>query len=142
MKIFTFVLIFFIISSCSFRVDKSGYMFENSDINFIKKGVTSKNTLLKNLGSPTVFSYIKNEEVWIYYSESVKHVLFFKPYAIERDILVLKFDEEERVSSFKKLDLNDEDNKYFFNQNKTYVESHKSNFFKAIYENIGTILPR
>ena len=142
MKIFSYFIIFFTLSSCSFRVDKSGYMFENNDINFIKKGVTSKNTLLKNLGSPTTQSFIKNKEVWIYYSESIKHVLFFKPEIVERDILVIKFDDEDRVNYFKKLDLKDGDFKNSFNPNKTFVESHKSNFFKSIYENIGTILPR
>ena len=48
---------------------------ENNDINFIQKGVTSKNTLLKNLGSPTIVSYAKDKEVWIYYSENIKHIL-------------------------------------------------------------------
>ena len=76
MKFFTFLLLLFIVSACSFRVDKSGYMFENNDINFIQKGVTSKNTLLKNLGSPTIISYAKDKEVWIYYSENIKYILF------------------------------------------------------------------
>jgi outer membrane protein assembly factor BamE (lipoprotein component of BamABCDE complex) len=142
MKFFTFLLLFFIVSACSFRVDKTGYMFENNDINFIQKGVTSKNTLLKNLGSPTIISYAKDQEVWIYYSENIKYILFFKPTIVERDVLVLKFDNEQRVSYIKKLDLEAEDNKYFFNQNKTFVESHKNNIFKKIYENIGAIVPR
>jgi len=142
MKFYIFLIILFTASSCSFRVDKSGYMFENNDINFIQKGVTSKNTLLKNLGSPTIISYAKDKEVWIYYSENIKYILFFKPTFVEREILVLKFDEEQRVNYIKKLDLEDEDNRYFFNQNETYVESHKSNFFKKIYENIGSIIPR
>jgi outer membrane protein assembly factor BamE (lipoprotein component of BamABCDE complex) len=142
MKSFTILLFLFIVSACSFRVDKSGYMFENNNINFIQKGVTSKNTILKNLGSPSIISYAKDKELWIYYSENIKYILFFKPNVFERDVLVLKFDDEQRVNYIKKLDLQDEDNKYFFNQNKTFVESHKSNFFKKIYENIGSILPR
>ena len=142
MKFFTFLLLLFIVSACSFRVDKSGYMFENNDINFIQKGVTSKNTLLKNLGSPTIIYFVKDKEVWIYYSENIKYILFFKPNIVERDVLVLKFDDEQRVNYIKKLDLEDEDNKYFFNQNKTFVEGHKNNFFKTIYENIGAIIPR
>jgi len=56
--------------------------------------------------------------------------------------LVIKFDNENRVNSIKKIDLADEDREFFFNQNKTFVESHKSNFFKTIYENIGSIRPR
>ncbi len=142
MKFLTFLLLFFTISACSFRVDKSGYMFDNNDIDFIKKGVTSKNTLLKSLGTPTIISPIHDKELWIYYSENIRYVLFFKPKVIDRDILLLKFDEENRVNYVKKLDLTDEDKKYFFNQNKTFVEGHKNNLFKMIYENIGSIIPR
>ena len=142
MKLFTLALLFFMVSSCSFRVDKSGYMFENTDINIIKKGVTSKNTLLTSFGSPTITSFHDDKEVWIYFSENIKHILFFKPKVVERDVLVIKFDNEDRVSNIKKIDLEDEDREFFFNQNKTFVESHKSNFFKSIYENIGSIRPR
>ena len=142
MKFFTFLLLFFTIFACSFRVEKSGYMFDNNDIDFIKKGVTSKTTLLKSLGTPTIVSQIDDKELWIYYSENTKHILFFKPTIIDRDILLLKFDEESRVNDIKKLDLNDEDKQYFFNQNKTFVQGHKNNLFKSIYENIGSIIPR
>ena len=142
MKFFTLALLFFIVSACAFKVDKSGYMFENTDINIIKKGVTSKNTLLNTFGSPTIISFYNDKEVWIYFSENIKHILFFKPKVVEREALVIKFDNEERVSSIKKIDLEDEDREFFFNQNKTFVESHKSNFFKSIYENIGSIRPR
>jgi outer membrane protein assembly factor BamE (lipoprotein component of BamABCDE complex) len=142
MKFFTFLLLFFTIFACSFRVEKSGYMFDNNDIDFIKKGVTSKTTLLKSLGTPTIVSQIDDKELWIYYSENSKHILFFKPTIIERDILLLKFDEENRVDDIKKLDLKDEDRQYFFNQNKTFVQGHKNNLFKSIYENIGSIIPR
>jgi outer membrane protein assembly factor BamE (lipoprotein component of BamABCDE complex) len=142
MKFFTFPLLFFAIFACSFRVEKSGYMFDNNDIDFIKKGVTSKTTLLKSLGTPTIVSQIDDKELWIYYSENTKHILFFKPTIIDRDILLLKFDEESRVDDIKKLDLKDEDRQYFFNQNKTFVQGHKNNLFKSIYENIGSIIPR
>jgi len=142
MKFFTLALLFFIVSACAFKVDKSGYMFENTDINIIKKGVTSKNTLLNTFGSPTIISFYNDREVWIYFSENIKHILFFKPKVVERDVLVIKFDSEDRVSNIKKIDLGDEDREFFFNQNRTFVESHKNNFFKSIYENIGSIRPR
>lgn len=142
MKFFTLALLFFIVSACAFKVDKSGYMFENTDINIIKKGVTSKNTLLNAFGSPTIISFYNDKEVWIYFSENIKHILFFKPKVVERDVLVIKFDNEDRVSNIKKIDLGDEDREFFFNQNRTFVKSHKNNFFKSIYENIGSIRPR
>jgi outer membrane protein assembly factor BamE (lipoprotein component of BamABCDE complex) len=139
---FLFLTIFLLVSlaSCKFRIDKSGYIFENIDTNFIQKDITSKNSLLKNMGSPSVITWIEDDEYWIYYSEEVKHILFMKPSIINRDIILLKF-KDDRVNYFKKLDLNDEDGKFFSNLNKTYVKSHKSNFFKEFFNNVGTVRP-
>lgn len=139
---FLFLTIFLSISlvSCKFRIDKSGYIFDNIDTNFIQKDITSKNSLLKNMGSPSIVTWIKDDEYWIYYSEEVKHILFMKPSIIDRNIILLKFN-GDRVNYFKKLDLNDQDGKFFSNLNKTYVKGHKSNFFKELFSNVGTVRP-
>jgi outer membrane protein assembly factor BamE (lipoprotein component of BamABCDE complex) len=138
--LFLTIFLLFSLTSCKFRIDKSGYIFENIDINFIQKDITSKNSLLKNMGSPSIVTWIEDDEYWIYYSEEVKHILFMKPSIINRDIILLKF-KDDRVNYFKKLDLNDEDSKFFSNLNKTYVKGHKSNFFKEFFSNVGTVRP-
>lgn len=140
-KISILLLSFFVFSGCSFRVDKTGYMFENADFNSLQKGVTSKNTILKSFGFPTIISIIDNNEVWIYYSEDIKHILFFMPKVIARQILVLQFNDEDRISYLKKLSLDDEDKNFFINFNKTFVKSHKTYFLKEIYDSLGTVKP-
>ena len=81
------------------------------------------------MGSPSIITWIEDDEYWIYYSEQIKHVLFMKPSIIDRNIIVLKFNPEDRVDYYKKFDLTDADNKFFININKTFVDGHKSNFF-------------
>jgi len=140
-KIYILLLSFFAFTACSFRVDKTGYMFESVDFNSVQKGVTSKNTILKSFGSPTIISPIDNDEVWIYYSEEIKHILFFMPKVITREIVVLKFNDEDRINYIKKLSLENEDKKFFINFNKTFVKSHKTNFLKELYDSLATVKP-
>lgn len=139
-----FFLLIFLLSvlSCSFKLDKAGYMFENTDFSSIKKNVTSKNTILKNFGSPTAVMSLEDQEVWIYFSEEIKQILFFKPTVVWRKVVLLKFDEEDRVKFINNLDLNDNDNSFFVNINKTQLPQHESNFFNEIFGNIGTIRPQ
>lgn len=142
MKNFIVLLTLIILTSCFSRVEKTGYMFENIDFENIKKGVTSKSTIIKNCGNPTLISDINNQELWIYYSEDIKHFLFFKAKPVERKIIAISFNEEGRVNYIKNLDLSDESQEFSFNNNKTYVSDHNVNFIKAIYDNLGTIRPQ
>jgi outer membrane protein assembly factor BamE (lipoprotein component of BamABCDE complex) len=142
MKNIIILIILTILSACINRVDKTGYMFENIDFSSIKKGVTSKNTIINNYSNPTLIMETNNQELWIYYSEDVNNFLFFKPNAIKRDIVAIKFDGDDRVSDIKRLELKDEDKKFFFNTNKTFVQNHNVNFFKSIYDNIGAVRPQ
>ena len=115
--LFITLILSMVLTSCKFRIDKSGFLFENIDTNFIQKDITSKNSLLKNMGSPSIITWIEDDEYWIYYSEQIKHILFMKPSIIDRNIIVLKFNPEDRVDYYKKLDLADADNKFFININ-------------------------
>ena len=141
-KFFFISTLFLSALSCSFKVDKVGYMFENTDFSSIKKKVSSKTTILKNFGSPTAVLSYEDQELWIYHSEEIKQILFYKPIVIWRKVVLLKFDAEERVKYIKNLDLTDSDNSFFININKTLVPQHESNLFNEIFGNIGTIRPQ
>ena len=113
-------------------------MFELSDAHLIKEGVSGKDEVLKLMGSPTIASYI-NEETWIYFSEEKKYLLFFKPKTINRDVLVVKFDEENIVKNLIKLNLNDENKELAFSTKYTEVADHETSAFKSIFGNIGQV---
>lgn len=125
-------------NSCVSRVDKMGYMFELSDHDILQEGITSKERVLKIMGSPTLISDF-DSEVWIYYSEDVKNFLFFKPEVTERNVLVIKFNDAQIIKEMKKINFADEAKKLNFVSNYTTVDSHKTGFFKSIFSNVGQI---
>jgi outer membrane protein assembly factor BamE (lipoprotein component of BamABCDE complex) len=126
-------------SSCLSRVEKRGYMFILSDHEILLEGVTDKEKVVKLMGSPTLISDLDAEEAWIYYSEDVNSILFFKPKITSRTMLVLKFDQLNVIKDLKRVDFSVEEKKLEFNPNYTKVESHKAGLFKSIFSNVGQI---
>lgn len=133
-----YIFLLITVSSCVSRVDKMGYIFELSDHDILQEGITSKERVLKIMGSPTLISDF-DSEVWIYYSEDVKNFLFFKPEVTERNVLVIKFNDAEIVKEMKRINFSDEVKKLNFVSNHTTVDSHKTGFFKSIFSNVGQI---
>ncbi len=118
-------------------------MFDMSDHEMVQDGVTSKDRLFKLMGSPTLIANSDGEEVWIYYSESVKHFLFFHPQIVERKILTLKFDANNTVREMRTIDLEDEVKELNFATNYTEVSDHKGDgLFKSFFGNVGQVKPQ
>lgn len=126
-------------SSCVSRVEKRGYMFDLSDYQMLQEGVTSKERVIRIMGSPTLISDLDLEESWIYYSEDVKNFLFFKPDIIARTAMVVRFNEFNTIKELKIIDLASEDKYLNFATNYTLVNSHKTGFFKSIFSNVGQV---
>lgn len=140
MRNYFYCILLFILTSCITRYEKQGYMFELSDHALIQEGITSKERVLKIMGSPTIISDF-DEEAWIYYSEDVKKLLFFLPDIEKREILVLKFDKFNVVNKLQKIDLAD-GAKINFISDYTNVDSHKTGIFKSFFSNVGQVRPQ
>jgi outer membrane protein assembly factor BamE (lipoprotein component of BamABCDE complex) len=141
MRNFLSVLLLFVVISCISRVEKKGYMFDISGVEFLETGVTGKDKALQIMGSPTIASYLDDDELWIYYSEEIRHLLFFKPKVLQRRVLTLDFDRSGTLKYMKNYDLSDEKDVEFASK-KTEVESAKIGFFKALFGNIGQVRPQ
>ncbi len=128
-----------LLSSCIKVSKRYGYLFDLSDYQLVQEGITSKERVLKIMGSPTIISNLDSEEAWIYYSEDVDSILFFIPDIKERKILALKFDSSDTVKNIERYDLSDEDQKLKFASNYTEVQSSKIGFFKSIFSNVGQV---
>jgi len=137
-KIFLTILLL-ALSSCISRVEKHGYMFDLTEIEALQEGITSKERVLKIMGSPTLVSELGNDESWIYYSEDVKHVLFFKPTTQERQVLVLTFGDNGVIRNLNKVNLSDEDEKIVFATNFTSTDDHETSLFKSFFSNVGQV---
>ena len=55
-----------------------------------------KEDVLENLGSPSSVVSL-DQNTWIYMSADVEQVAFFKPEEVDRDILIVRFDEQNKV---------------------------------------------
>ncbi len=137
-KLVILITIVISLTSCLSKIEKKGYMFDLSDANLLQEKVTTKDEVLQYMGYPTLTSYI-DEEVWIYFAEEKKHLLFFKPTTVGREILVVKFDHNNVVNRLQKLGLKDEDKKLDFSSKYTEVADHEEGFFKSIFSNIGQV---
>jgi outer membrane protein assembly factor BamE (lipoprotein component of BamABCDE complex) len=145
LQVKNFFLIIFLsimLSSCLSRVEKRGYIFDVADYELLQEGITSKDRVIKILGSPTLISDLDDKEAWIYYAEETKLLLFFKPKIISRNILVIRFDEENTLEELKKIDLSAEEKKLIFATDFTAVESHKDSLFKSFFSNVGSVKPQ
>lgn len=138
---FVYLLLIFAISSCLSRVEKHGYMIDLVDHDLLQKGITTKDRVLRIMGSPTIISEIDEEETWIYFSEDVKKLLFFKPNPVARSIISIKFDDSQTISELENYDISQE-TKLAFSSYHTKVESNKDGFFKSIFSNIGQVRPQ
>jgi outer membrane protein assembly factor BamE (lipoprotein component of BamABCDE complex) len=129
-----------ILTSCLSRIENKGYSFELSDYK-VKKGLSSKGEIVRNMGSPTLISHIDNEIFWIYFEEKIRKLLFFKPKVLDRRILILTFDENKIVSSLNNYDLKDENN-ISFNHKTTKIRNIKKSLVSDIFGNIGQVKPQ
>ncbi len=115
-------------------------MFDSSGYETLQEGVTTKDRVLRIMGSPTIVSDLSNEELWLYYHEDVKELLFFKPKVISRTVIALKFDNQQTIKELKNYDLSSEE-KLTFSTDYTKAQNHDEGFFKKIFGNIGQIRP-
>ncbi|MBU6339039.1 MAG: outer membrane protein assembly factor BamE [Rickettsiales bacterium] len=141
-KFLCHILFLTLATSCVSNIEKKGYSFDSSDQQLLQEGVTSKESTLKMMGSPTIISDLSDEENWIYYSEEVKNLLFFIPKVTKREILLVKFDDSNTIKKIEKFDLANEKSKTKFNPTYTEVKSHETGFFKSIFSNIGKVKPQ
>jgi len=138
-KNFFYIFLLIALNACVSKVDKRGYMFDMSDHNLLQEGITSKERVLKIMGSPTLISDLDSDEAWIYYAEDLKRLLFFKPDVISRDVLVVRFNEAGTIRELSRIDLNDEEKQLQFAANFTNVESRKIGFLKSLFSNVGQV---
>ncbi len=125
------------VTSCS-QIEKRGYSFELSDYQLLKEKINNKNDALNFMGYPSFISEADQKEFWVYYSEDVKKLLFFKPNILDRKIITIAFDNKNIVEKIKSYDLADQ-NSIQFNENYTEVASQKKSWWSQLFGNIGQV---
>jgi outer membrane protein assembly factor BamE (lipoprotein component of BamABCDE complex) len=123
--------------SCS-QIDKRGYSFELSDYEILKETFNNQNDVLSAMGYPILTEYSNKKETWIYYSEDVKKLFFLKPKVLNRQIITISFDNNQKIKEIRNYSLKDQ-NQIKLNSNYTKVNSPQSEWWKQIFGNIGQV---
>lgn len=119
-------------------VNHNGNMPTEERIAKIKKGST-KDDVLQILGAPSaVISF--DENTWIYMSSDIKRVAFAKPEEINRDILRLRFNSDEKITEITRLDENS-GKKLTPCQDETEVKGENLGFFRKYFGGVGQYNP-
>lgn len=137
---FIYLLLLIALTSCVSRLNKHGYMFDLADHDQLKEEITTKDVVLRIMGSPTLVADFNDEETWIYFAEDVRSLLFFKPKPIERTILSIKFN-NDTIKELRRYNLENQSN-LDFAANYTEVGSNQIGFFSSIFSNIGQVKPQ
>jgi len=132
------LIVIYSLTSCVNPVEKRGYSFDLSDYKLVKKGISSKESVLGFMGSPTLVSNIDSEELWVYFSEDVRKVMFFKPKILYRKIMAISFDKTNIVKEVSNYGLKDQ-KEVSFVSDYTKVKSHKKSFWSRIFKNVGQV---
>ena len=123
--------------SCG-QIEKKGYSFELSDYKLLKENVDDKNDALNFMGYPSFISEVNQKELWVYYSEDMKKVLFFKPEILDRKIITISFKEQNSVEAIKNYNLKNQTS-IKFNNNYTDVVNREKGWWSQIFGNIGQV---
>ena len=135
------VILSLVMTSCV-QIDKRGYSFELSEYRSIKERIDDKNNVLEVMGYPILTEYFGKEEFWIYYSEDVERLLFFKPKILSRKIVSISFDEDNNVKEIKNYSLHDQ-NSIKFDREYTKIKDpesfQKRSWWQRIFSNVGQV---
>lgn len=138
-NLFLSVLLIAMLSGCSkdlFLVH-NGNMPSSENIANVHKGQT-RAEVESILGSPSAMSTFNN--TWIYMSSTMKKVAFLKPQEINREILEIYFDADDKVSEIKTYDKND-GVQIAIATEETPVAGHNIGFFRKYFGGVGTFSP-
>ena len=129
-----------VLSGCAsdWFVTHNGNMPTNERISQISVG-QSKQEVQYILGSPSsVVSLDRN--TWIYMSSDIKRIAFFKPEEISRDVLTIKFDDNEKVSNIQRLK-KENGCEVAVSTDETPTLGQQPGFFEKYFGGVGQFMP-
>jgi outer membrane protein assembly factor BamE (lipoprotein component of BamABCDE complex) len=97
----------FLLAGCAGEVDTHGDMVQSERLSRIVPQQHTQRDVLAILGSPSTLSVLDGE-AWYYIGDRRESLAFFKPELLERETVVVSFDERGVVSSVDKAIVDDE----------------------------------
>ncbi|MBL4615823.1 MAG: outer membrane protein assembly factor BamE, partial [Magnetovibrio sp.] len=123
------------VTACAPRIDTRGNAVLIKDVATIEPGTRTRDHVLNTLGSPSSRSTF-GDNAWYYISERTETTAFLAPEIIERQIIVVKFDEYGVVSN---VDVYDKDSAEAVEpvDRKTPTAGNQLGLVEQLLSNIG-----
>ena len=130
------------VGGCVPNVAYNGFQAREDKPQDVKVGVDTKSTVLARLGSPSTKSTFE-PNTWYYISQTTNKLTYQNPRLMSRDVVSIKFDDDEKVSEVKHLGLK---NGYeiAYNRNETPTRGRELSVLEQLLGNIGrgSVLPQ
>ncbi len=133
-----FLTIFSSACSSDTFITHNGNMPSNERISKIREG-QSKAEVQNILGAPSSIVSL-DQNTWIYMSSDIKRVAFFAPEEVERDVLTIRFNNQNRVNSIERLTKKN-GKEIVVCEDKTETLGHNPGFFKKYFGGVGQYMP-
>ena len=136
------ILVFATLGGCRVNeewfISHTGNMPTEEKIRLLSVGQT-QDEVMAILGTPSsVVSLDKN--TWIYMSSDIKQVAFFEPEEVDRDVLTVKFDRENRVVDVTRTS-KAHGREIIIAEEKTETLGHDEGFFTKFFGGARTYAP-
>ena len=126
-------------SGCAADIDQRGYIFDPQEIESIQVGTTSRQDIAALLGSPSTLAVTGND-AWYYVGSNVERYAFYNPEILDRQVVVIRFTEDDIVAGVDHYSLEDGIEVEFV-QAETPSRGRNISIFEEIFGNIGRFTP-
>jgi outer membrane protein assembly factor BamE (lipoprotein component of BamABCDE complex) len=132
--------IFFMLAACTPNIDYHGYLAKPGAFSQIQEGMP-KSEVEATLGSPSTTASVKfNGDSYYYISNVTEQTAFLKPKEVKREVIAIRFDPNDKVTSFGQYGL--EDGRIIdMNSRTTPTKGVELTILQQIFGNIGTPAP-
>lgn len=128
-------LCFWVLSACSPIIDSRGHVETNTSPETLKAGTSSKDDVLKAMGSPSSTSNF-GDETWYYISARKERKAFFKPEVKDQHVTRIVFNNEGVIAKIDNYSQADSQ-KITTVEEITPTEGHKLTVAEQIIGNLG-----
>ena len=97
-----------VISSCSPTYKNHGYVPSESELNQLKVGKSSKESVKNLFGSPSSIGLVQ-EDRWFYLYTKIKNFMYRSPEITERQLVVITFGSNGLLENIEKFELQDQE---------------------------------
>ena len=125
------------IAGCAATRDFHGYVPDQALPTDVKPTVDTRTTVLARLGTPSTTSAF-DDKLWVYMSSTRELLTFYYPKVVQREIVAIKFDDDDVVSDVLVYDVND-GRTVAYNSRVTPTRGRELGILEQLFGTIGSL---